>query len=204
MKKAILILSFSALIGWTVYDTVEWQSENEETSVESEDQFEVEQESISTDPEEESGDADPDDKSVTGLQPGNMAPDFTLETLSGEKISLSDYRGEKVMVNFWATWCPPCRAEMPDMEEIYSEMDVEILAVNLTETEPDISHVQSFSEDFSLSFPILLDESIEVAGLYNIQPIPTSYFVDSEGKIHSASFGPMNHEMIRERFNQMN
>ncbi|TMW72993.1 redoxin domain-containing protein [Alteribacter natronophilus] len=201
MKKTVLILAFTVLIGWTIYDTVDWETDGEESAQETE-EFEAVQETSGTEAEEtveEPG----EEESNTGLEPGNTAPDFTLTTLSGEETSLSDYRGEKVMVNFWATWCPPCRAEMPDMEQIYTENDVTILAVNLTETEPGKDYVESFREELDLSFPILLDENIEVAGLYNIQPIPTSYFIDTSGRIHSASFGPMNHEMIRERFNEM-
>src|SRR5690625_7728587 len=71
-----------------------------------------------------------------GLEKGNLAPDFELETVEGETVSLSDFRGEKVLLNFWATWCPPCRAEMPDMQKFHENHEIGvILAVNLTETE---------------------------------------------------------------------
>ncbi len=67
-----------------------------------------------------------------GLEIGNVAPDFELQTLTGDTIRLSDYRGEPVMLNFWATWCPPCRAEMPDMQQVHQDTGMQILAVNLT------------------------------------------------------------------------
>ncbi|GAB3047134.1 hypothetical protein GCM10027286_07230 [Virgibacillus ainsalahensis] len=83
----------------------------------------------------------PDDKDdvkgmdEVGISVGQIAPDFNLKTLEGKTVRLSDYRGERVIVNFWVTWCPPCRAEIPDFQKLYKNKDVEILAVNLTSTE---------------------------------------------------------------------
>ncbi len=139
-----------------------------------------------------------------GITLGQEAPDFELQLLSGETASLSDFRGEKVMINFWASWCGPCRAEMPDMQKVFTNHDVQILAVNLTKTEPSQQAVEDFVDDFSLTFPILLDENIVVADLYQIQPIPTSFFVDTGGIIQSISYGPLNQDMILQRFNEMN
>src|SRR5699024_2083045 len=101
-----------------------------------------------------------------GLEVETMAPDFELDTFTGEEAKLSDYRGSRVMINFWATWCPPCRAEMPDMERFHQDTDIEILAVNLTETETHTDQVQQFIDEYELTFPILLDEVIEVATIY--------------------------------------
>lgn len=92
-----------------------------------------------------------------GLEKGDQAPDFELKTLDGQTASLSDYQGKKVLVNFWATWCKPCRTEMPDLDAIRSEYDqVEVLAVNLTTTEKSVDHVAAFADELKLSFPILL------------------------------------------------
>ncbi|WP_267902155.1 peroxiredoxin family protein [Lentibacillus cibarius] len=92
------------------------------------------------------GDA-PDDSGnsdTVGLQKGNIAPDFELTTLEGEQVSLSDYRGQRVVLNFWASWCPPCKAEVPDLQKFYENKDVEILAVNLTKTETRRSDCNGF------------------------------------------------------------
>lgn len=100
------------------------------------------------------------------------------------------------MLNFWATWCPPCRAEMPDMEKFHQDTDVEILAVNLTETEPHPNQVQQFADEYGLTFPILLDEKVEVATIYAIQPVPTSFMIDSEGIIQFKSIGPLTYDQM--------
>lgn len=131
-----------------------------------------------------------------GTTVGEQAPPFTLQTLEGTEISLADFEGQPVMINFWATWCPPCRAEMPEMERFYVNHDIEILAVNLTSTESSQNDVQEFVENMDLSFPILLDETRDIASFYNIQPLPTSLFIDGEGVIRHVNVGPMNEEMM--------
>ncbi|SES15316.1 Peroxiredoxin [Salipaludibacillus aurantiacus] len=196
MKKWLLIIIFAGMVGWTLYETVEWNSTSEPAS-------ETEEGSVS-DAEDENLEQPSISEEDIGLNEGDYAPDFTLETLAGEEVSLWDFRGQKVMVNFWATWCPPCRAEMPDMQEMYEEYDdIKILAVNLTETEPGVDQVEEFTEDFGLTFPILLDHEVEVAGIYDIQPIPTSYMIDSEGKVQSIAFGALNKDMMVQRFDNM-
>ncbi|GAE94362.1 thiol:disulfide oxidoreductase [Gracilibacillus boraciitolerans JCM 21714] len=105
-----------------------------------------------------------------GLDIGNMAPDFELQTLAGETIRLSDYRGEPVMLNFWASWCSPCRAEMPDMQQFHHDTGMQILAVNLTATETNSQDVSAFMEEFGLTFTIPLDQENMVADRYQIRP----------------------------------
>ncbi|MFS0654885.1 TlpA family protein disulfide reductase [Bacillus sp. 179-C3.3 HS] len=120
-----------------------------------------------------------------GLEKGDEAPDFQLETLDGQTVSLSDYRGKKVLVNFWATWCQPCRTEMPDLDAIRSENDqVEVLAVNLTTTEKSVEHVRSFKDELKLSFPVLLDEK-GIQARYQVLSYPTTYILDEKGRILS-------------------
>ncbi|WP_246001351.1 peroxiredoxin family protein [Oceanobacillus piezotolerans] len=142
-------------------------------------------------------------KENTGLEVGNQAPDFELESLTGEKVTLSDYRGKAVMLNFWATWCPPCRDEMPDMQNFYDQNDVVVLAVNLTDTEIKKSNVQKFKDEFSLSFPIALDVEGSVALQYRISPIPTTYMIDPEGKITYKGYGAMTYEAMVEKLSAM-
>lgn len=125
------------------------------------------------------------------LAAGNNAPDFTLNGLTGAALSLSDYRGQVVLVNFWATWCPPCRAEMPDMQQVYMERKdrgFTIVAVNIQEAREPISN---FVGKYSLAFPIALDTAGTVSQLYGIYGLPTSYFVDRSGRIAEVHVGPL-------------
>ncbi|MEC1180777.1 redoxin domain-containing protein [Metasolibacillus meyeri] len=128
----------------------------------------------------------------------DQAADFTLETLDGTKVSLSDYKGKKVILNFWTTWCPPCKAEMPHMQnfhEKHEDSDVALLAVNLT-TSDSIRDVENFIDGYGLTFPVLLDVDGEVGELYEIIPIPTTYFLDEEGNIMEKFIGTLDEEMI--------
>ena len=112
-----------------------------------------------------------------------QAPDFTLMTLEGKELSLSDLQGKLIFLNFWATWCGPCRAEMPSMDVLYGELPedkFEMIAVNVNEPRET---VQSFVEENGYSFPILLDESGEVSGMYQVQGIPTTWIVGPEGDV---------------------
>lgn len=194
MKKWILIVVVVGMLGYAVFDF--WNS-----SKESADQVETVNEGQETEDENEVN-AEADELTI-GLNVGNQAPDFELETLTGESVKLSDFRGQRVMINFWATWCPPCRAEMPDMEKFYQGKDVVVLAVNLTDTESSIEDVEDFSEEFNLTFPILMDTNLDVATLYAIQPLPTSYMVDSNGIVSNMAFGALNYDLMVQGFENM-
>ena len=109
--------------------------------------------------------------------------DFTLQLLSGTNATLSSYRGKVVILNFWATWCPPCRAEMPSMETLYQrykDQGLEMLAVNLGE---NTSTVQQFIQRNGYTFPVLLDRERKSGSLYGIEAIPTTFILDRQGKI---------------------
>ncbi|MCC5802126.1 redoxin domain-containing protein [Rossellomorea vietnamensis] len=135
-----------------------------------------------------------------GLTQGDRAPDFTLTTLDGEEVQLSDYQGKKVILNFWATWCPPCKAEMPHMEQYYEKNakkeNVEILAVNLTSQDEGEKAVQQFVDGYELTFPILMDENGDIGDEYRAFTIPTTYMIDTNGLIQHKIVGPMNEEMM--------
>ncbi|MRH43484.1 redoxin domain-containing protein [Aquibacillus halophilus] len=183
MKKVISIAILVGMFGWIIYNQLSQNSFNQNSN---ETAFNI-ADKVSA-------------NSVIGLNTGDQAPDFELRTLSGETVKLSDYLGQRVMLNFWATWCPPCRAEMPDMEKFHQDKDVQILAVNLETSTQDI---ESFVKELNLSFPILLDKENIVASKYKIRPIPTSYMIDSNGIIQYKAFGPLNYEMMVQEFEKM-
>jgi len=123
------------------------------------------------------------DAKISVLDKRTDPTDFTLPLLGGENVSLSSYKGKVVILNFWATWCPPCRAEMPSMETLYKNFNaqgLEILAVDIGEDSPT---VQKFVRSSGYTFPILLDSSKRISSIYGIKAIPTTYIIDREGKI---------------------
>ncbi|MCB9437064.1 MAG: redoxin domain-containing protein [Anaerolineales bacterium] len=130
-----------------------------------------------------------------GVQVGQIAPDFTLTLLDGSQVRLSDLRGQTVLVNFWATWCPPCRAEMPAFQSKFGAGDsgATIIAVNLMES-PDT--IQPFVDELGLTIPIGLDLGGDVNNLFNIQYYPTTYVINAEGIIEVAHIGPTDENTI--------
>ncbi|MGG0719675.1 redoxin domain-containing protein [Robertmurraya massiliosenegalensis] len=136
-----------------------------------------------------------------GPKIGATAPDFTLSTLDGKDIQLSNLKGKKIMLNFWTTWCPPCKAEMPDMQKFFTEAgdEIEILAVNI-DTSYDVA---GFVEDFNITFPVLLDKDGKVMKEYRILTIPTTYFIDKNGVIQNKIIGAMTVEKMRELTNDL-
>lgn len=137
-----------------------------------------------------------------GLNKGDIAPDFELNTLDGKKIRLSDLKGKKVIINLWATWCPPCKAEMPHMQNYYekyaTDANVEILAINLTSLDRGVDKLNEFVKDYGLTFPIPMDEKGVVGELYQAITIPTSYMIDTKGRIQNKIVGPMDEKMMKE------
>ena len=135
-------------------------------------------------------------KATTGIGAGMAAPTFTLKNLAGEEVSLKDYRGKKVMLNFWATWCPPCKEEMPAMEKFYQQNsnDIEILAVNL---DPQ-NNVEAFVKEKELTFPILLDQEGSTQQTYSIISIPTTFIIDEQGLILKKHIGSMTYDQMNE------
>lgn len=149
------------------------------------------------------------DTEKPGLATGDLAPDFELITLAGETVKLSDYRGKKVMLNFWASWCPPCRSEMPHMENYYTDNkesdNMEILAVNMTKTEKNkVESAKEFVDEYKLSFPILLDKDSEVMKMYQIKVYPTSYIINEEGVITDKVMLPLDDTMIKQLIEESN
>lgn len=127
---------------------------------------------------------------------GSLSPEFELLDLAGDRVKLSDFIGEPVVINFWATWCGPCRIEMPALEARFKEYEasgLKILAVDFDESE---EKVRKFGDEFGLTFTILLDPGANVQKLYRIRAYPTSFFIDREGVIQVQHFGAMTEEQL--------
>lgn len=185
-KSLFVLIGLFGLIGWAIYDNFfSEQVSNSDVQVE-----QKKEETVET-----------DSKDKTGLETGNKAPDFQLQTFTGEELSLSDLYGKKVVLNFWASWCPPCKAEMPHMQNFYvrnQDQNVEILGVNMTTAEKNEMDIGMFIKDYGLTFPIVLDSKGDVSILYQAISIPTTYFIDSVGYIQHKVMGPMDQEMLEE------
>ncbi|WP_338751520.1 TlpA disulfide reductase family protein [Bacillus sp. FJAT-52991] len=143
----------------------------------------------------------------SGIDVGEKAPDFTVKTIQGEEVSLSDYEGKKVILNFWATWCPPCKAEMPHMQKYYEKEaeknNVEILAVNLTKNDKGKETVADFVKQYGLTFPILLDEEGTLGEQYQAFTIPTTYVLNTDGTVHQKIVGPMDEAMMEQLVSEL-
>ena len=137
---------------------------------------------------------------------GFSAPDFTLDLLDGGQVTLSDLRGKAVLINFWATWCPPCRAEMPAIEAVYrshKDLGLEVLAVNIT-NQDDQAAAAAFVEELELTFPVPLDRTGAVSASYNLRGLPSTYFIDRHGVIRSVVVGgPMSGALIQSRVEEL-
>jgi len=124
-----------------------------------------------------------------GIRVGNLAPDFTLKGLDGQTVRLSDFRGKAVLLNFWATWCPPCRQEMPDLEKAYQkykDQGVVFLGIDMQE---DQGTVKQFVQQNGYGWIFAVDSSGQVADTYQAAAIPTSYFIDRDGVIRDTQIG---------------
>lgn len=180
MKKALIAAIVAiALIVFSVYTIYNSESSNSKTDS-----------SISI-----TGDKNNTSNQTIEVTPNNIktkAIDFSLKDLNGNELSLSDLKGKKVFLNFWATWCPPCKAEMPDIEKLYQETkDSELVIVSVEIGEP-LNTVKSFIDSNKYNFKVLIDPDQSVATKYNITSIPTSYFIDEDGNIVSKHVGGMN------------
>ena len=139
---------------------------------------------------------------IPAPQQGFLAPDFELETSMGEMVKLSDLRGQAVLVNLWATWCPPCREEMRTIEAVYQEYKERgftVLAVNMT-YQDDSSAIAPFVQEQRLTFPILFDQTSDMARDYQLRSLPSTYFIRRDGIINEVVIGgPMSEALLRTR-----
>ncbi len=131
------------------------------------------------------------------LQPGRPAHDFVLNDVDGRPLRLGDLRGQPVLLNFWATWCAPCRVEMPDLQAVYDQHQADGLIILALNREESAATVRAFFYDeMDLTFTPLLDEAGEVARLYNVANYPTSYFIGRDGMVTAVHLGMMTEPQI--------
>ena len=116
--------------------------------------------------------------------------DFELMDLNNKKVRISDYKGKIVFLNFWTTWCPPCKIEMPAMEKLNAKLKDKDFAMVAVDLEEPVSRVKDFAKRYKLSFTILLDSKGEVGRLFGIRSIPTTYILDMDGGIIGMVLGP--------------
>ena len=124
---------------------------------------------------------------------GDTAPNFWLQLEDGRYVRLSDLKGKPVVINFWATWCPPCRAEMPEFVKTAADEDLVVLAVNDGE---DRKAVEEFAAAFGMKMPVVLDRDGMLGERYLVQGLPTTYFIDSQGKLSSMVVGQITPEAL--------
>jgi peroxiredoxin len=145
-------------------------------------------------------------RQIPAAQTGFLAPDFTLKTLDGQDITLSNLQGKVILINIWASWCPPCQAEMPAIERVYQTYKNKgfvVLSIDST-AQDTLANVQIFVQNNKLSFPILLDESGSTTRLYRVQSLPTSFFIGSDGVIRDVIVGgPMAEALLISRVEKL-
>ena len=130
-------------------------------------------------------------------QVGKPLYNFNLNDTNGKAIALSDFRGKIVLINVWATWCPPCKAEMPDLQAFYSANQQKGFVILAIDAGDDLAEVKDFAREYHLSFPILLDPQTNLVKRMNIYDYPTSILVDRQGIVKSIQIGRYTPEALR-------
>lgn len=216
MKKASVWVAILLVFGFVIYDFVSSSKEEQAIIEEASNPTQVMDEEAVDIPEEyqdltdeeldalleEAGGAINNNGSEVqfGASKGDTAYDFYLEDMDGNFVSLSDFRGKKVFLNFWASWCPPCRVEMPHLQEFAEENeDVVVLGVNVTSSESSLDNVMGFVDEFGLTFPNLYGTD-DITYLYYVESLPTSYFIDSNGVVNESVIGPVTKDILEARF----
>lgn len=140
------------------------------------------------------------DPASSSAAPGMYAPDFTLEGEDGNLYSLSDYSGKTVVLNFWASWCPPCRAEMPELKNFYDGLESDntvFLSINLFSMQRDPAQLATYLKEEALEFPLLYDRNGEVSSDYGVVSIPTTVIINPEGEIIAVKNGAVTEAWLK-------
>ena len=134
---------------------------------------------------------EPEEESENSEEVSYLAPDFTVTDMDGNSVSLSDKFGKPIIVNFWASWCPPCKSEMPDFEEAFKEYGNEItfMMVNMTGGRETVESAKSFIEKSTYSFPVYFDTEYQAAMTYGVSSIPQTIFIDKDGNLTAYAQG---------------
>ena len=133
---------------------------------------------------------------------GYLAPSFTLTSHQGEEMSLADFQGQPVVLNFWATWCPPCRAEIPHLQDASLKYNGQVAIIGIDQGEP-LTLVADFVAQFGVSYPMLLDLNSDVNREYNVRALPTTIFIDSNGVVREVYTGIINGAVLEDRIEQL-
>lgn len=147
-----------------------------------------------------------EDSSNDGDTEPTIAPDFTVLDMNGNEVHLSDYFGKPIIINFWATWCGPCKSELPAFDNMYAEYgdDIEFIMLNLTDGSRDtVDNVKQFVSENGYSFPVYFDTTLEAANTYGAYSIPTTFLIDDEGIPVHSQIGAMSEESIEQLINAL-
>lgn len=134
---------------------------------------------------------------------GSPVPDFSYTLTDGSTHHLSDLQGQRVMINFWATWCPPCNAEMPDIQEAFQELRDEGFVVLAVSQDADVRRIEPFVRQNSLTFPVIADPQGKIGRSYGVRGLPSSYFINSDGTLHSRTLGVVSVPIIKQQLADM-
>lgn len=133
---------------------------------------------------------------------GYQAPDFSIPTLNGETFTLGEQRGRPIVMNFWATWCPPCRAEIPFFQEAARKYNGQVSIIGVDDGEP-AQLVSSFVREFGMTYPVPLDEDSAVSRQYRVNSLPTTFFIDREGVIRHIHIGIISNAVLEDQITQL-
>lgn len=135
-----------------------------------------------------------------------LAPDFMVQDSNGNTVRLSDFYGKPIVLNFWASWCPPCKSEMPDFNQVYNQLDDQVVFLMVNETDGNretIENGKSYIEDQGFTFPVYYDIGLEAGYLYNVTAIPTTYFIDKNGNIYNYVKGTVSKDVLMKNIDKI-